>query len=203
MMRSKAVTTRGRFSSGLRVLEALASPVRQELMSALGDQPATVRELSGRLGRSRQALYYHLASLEKAGLVRVRAMRGHGRNRERVYERALPRQALKARRLSPPERAAAERAASALLRLTRREISFAIRSGQERARGPIVLRGKARLGRGELDRAQALIREIALLFRRAQGRNASAPLYSVTLVLTPSLEAVLPIRPGTRRRERS
>jgi DNA-binding transcriptional ArsR family regulator len=207
MMKNTITTARRKSANGLRILEALASPARQELMTALGDGPATASELSGRLGRSRQALYYHLASLEKAGLVRVRAMRGQGRDRERVYERVPRRLVLKGRRLSPPERAAAERAASAMLRLTRRELSSAIRLGEDPARGPsrgpIALRGKARLGRAELDRARTLIREIALLFRRTQGRNASEPLYAVTLVLTPSPEAVPPIPPGTRRQERS
>ena len=49
---------------------ALISPVRQELLSALGlHGPCSVRELAAQLGRQPTALYYHLQILEKAGAI--------------------------------------------------------------------------------------------------------------------------------------
>src|SRR5262245_8045290 len=68
-------------------LEAIASPVRQEGMSELGEGPGTVKELAARLGRTRQALHFHVGVLERAGLVEVCGERGEGREKERVYRR--------------------------------------------------------------------------------------------------------------------
>ena len=51
-------------------LRALASPVRQELVAALGAlQPCTVVQLGEHLGRLPVSLYYHLRKLEEVGLV--------------------------------------------------------------------------------------------------------------------------------------
>src|SRR5215475_3442001 len=99
-------------------LEAVASPARQEVMSELGEAPGTVKELAARLGRSRQALHFHVGVLERAGLVEVCGERGEGREKERVYRRrpgAGDLRAGPASRLTRRERGAAVRAAQSML----------------------------------------------------------------------------------------
>ena len=179
--------------AGAQALEALASPARQELVSALREGPATVRELGRRLGRSRQALYYHLATLVGAGLVRVTGERGTGRSRERVYELASGRLAVGARAGSPPELDAAERAAKAMLRLSGRELAAALRSGEARPTGAgretLAMRGKARLDPKRLKRLNTLIDQIATLLSQDRGQAGGDRVYALTIVLTPAREA--------------
>ncbi|MBK7369631.1 MAG: helix-turn-helix transcriptional regulator [Candidatus Eisenbacteria bacterium] len=77
-----------------RAIEALASPVRQDLVVLLENSPPlAVTELARRLGRRPDALYHHLRALQRAGLVerdepwpclQRRAHRGHHRTRERA-----------------------------------------------------------------------------------------------------------------------
>jgi DNA-binding transcriptional ArsR family regulator len=184
---------------GRPALDAVASPARQELLSALGDGPATVAQLAHRLGRSRQALYYHLALLERAQLIAVTPP-GPGRH-ERTYRVAAGRLAVGARPGSSGDRVAAKRAVQAMLRLTARETGTAIDDPATHLHGPrrhlVALRGKARLTRRERQRVSALIDELESLFRSATGRRDGA-LYAVTVVLTPAREAGSVPLPCTR-----
>jgi DNA-binding transcriptional ArsR family regulator len=169
-------------------LDALASPVRQELISQLGEGPATVRELATALGRSRQALHYHVALLERAGLVAGRGWRGTGPARERVYAVARSRITFAASR-DTADRAGARRALSAMLRLTAREVDRALAAPDLRLRGAAreiaALRGKARLSSPELGELHRLFGRIEALLRRAkQGKGRR--FYAVTLVLVPA-----------------
>lgn len=180
-------------------LEALASPARQELLSALGEGPVTVRELGLRLGRTRQALYYHLGLLETVGLVRTTGWRGAGRDRERVVGLVTGELVMAARRISPAEVAAAARATGAMLRLTSREVIAAIGASAVNcvgaARELMAMRGKARLNARELHRLNALLDHIYRLLARAKGRQRGHRLYAVTIVLTPARQAAL-LTPG-------
>lgn len=177
-------------SARAAALEALASPVRQEVMSELGDREGTVKELAARLGRSRQALHFHIGVLERAGLVEVAGERGEGREKERVYRRVPGATDLRARRLDRRERAAAARAAKAMLRMTQREVARTI---EEETIGPglpaVAMRAKARLDRASLARFNELLQELAGLFRAAKGKNEGERMFAVTLVLTPVREA--------------
>ena len=59
------------FKPTARVLGALASPLRQDILVVLENSaPASVAELARRIGRRPDALYHHLRLLERAGLVR-------------------------------------------------------------------------------------------------------------------------------------
>ena len=91
------------------------------------NSPATVRDLAARLGRSRQSLYYHLITLERAKLVTVTGWTGAGRDRERVYAVTRGPIAVGAR-LRSADLAAADRAVKALLRMTAREVSAVLLS---------------------------------------------------------------------------
>ena len=114
-----ATTSRPRNTKArLIALEALASPVRQEVISELAEGPGTVKELSSRLSRSRQALHFHIDVLESAGLVEVASIRGEGRAQERVYRVARGAADPRGTNLSARERAAAAKASKAMLRMT-------------------------------------------------------------------------------------
>ncbi len=194
--------------SGRAALQALASPARQELLAAL-DGRASVRELAARLGRSRQALHYHVAVLEKAGLIRAAEWRGEGRDREAVYEAVADALTVGAHAISRTELDAGERAARAMLRLTGRELARALPElraiGTPGVRELMALRGKARLTPAKLARANALIDELLALFGQPPP-DEDAKLYALTLVLTPSRDASTSgpprRRPARRRRNR-
>lgn len=172
---------------GSAALEAVASPARLELLSALGDGPATTRELARRLGRSRPSLYYHLNELQRAGLVSVEDP--VARQRDRRFRLRADRLSVAARRGSAAERTSAARALQAMLRLTAREACTALVDQGTRLDGGqrelIGFRGKARLTAAQLQRANALIGELETLFRSASSSPDRRP-YALTLVLTPA-----------------
>lgn len=176
---------------GAAALDAVASPARLELLSALGDGPLGTRELAARLGRSRQSLYYHLGLLEEAGLV-VTEPAGSD-SRERRYRLREGRLALAARHDSPADRAAASRVLQTILRLTGREAAEALEDSAIRLRGPlremIGFRGKARLSDAQLRRVNELIDELEVIFRDATSASTALPLEALTIVLTPAREA--------------
>lgn len=173
----------------LQALKAIASPIRQELLSALVEGIASVRELSGRLGRSRQALHFHIGLLEKAGLVRTVEIRGQGRDKERVYGLHHRMSELKQNDLNHRERQEASKAATALLRLTQRELSRAITLDWSEPPSAVAIRAKARLDDAAQTQVRKLIMQIVELFRQAKGKNRDCPFFAVTLVLTPSAES--------------
>ncbi|MBS0198182.1 MAG: helix-turn-helix transcriptional regulator [Planctomycetes bacterium] len=177
----------------MAALKAIASPVRQELISEIGHGGASARELAERLGRSRQALHFHLGALERAGLVRVIEERGTGREAERVY--AIAPDALKftASQLSAREWGLAARATRSMLRLTSREFDAAAERGELVSESgkpmAMALRAKARLDEAGRERFHRLIREMMDLFRAAKGKNSSERMLAVTVVLTPARES--------------
>jgi DNA-binding transcriptional ArsR family regulator len=172
----------------MTTLDALASPARQELVYQLGERPATVRELAAALGRTRQALHYHMARLERAGLVRGVGWRGRGPARERVYAVAQSRVVLAASR-ADSDRPAARRAVGAMLRLSGRELLQALESPEVRRRGSAPelagLRGKARLTSADLQELHQLFGRIEALLRRAR-KGRGRRFYAVTLLLAPT-----------------
>ena len=57
-------------------LRALADPTRLRILDLIGDGELYAQEIVGRLGIAQSAVSRHLAHLERAGLVRIRARRG-------------------------------------------------------------------------------------------------------------------------------
>jgi DNA-binding transcriptional ArsR family regulator len=193
---------RYRQHGGRAALEAVASPVRLELLLALGGGRASVRELAARLGRTRSSLHYHAGILERAGMINGVEVRGTGRERETVYARAGAALAVTARN-TPAELDVAKRAGHAMLRLTGRELVRALddvrATGVAVPGGPFAARGKARLTRAKLARVNALIEELLGLFDAPAERGRTPELYALTVVLTPSRDANAPKRRRRRR----
>jgi DNA-binding transcriptional ArsR family regulator len=68
-------------------LACLASPTRNETFATIRSLgKASVRELADRMGRSPEALYYHVKALSKAGLIKEALRRPTVRKPEAVYE---------------------------------------------------------------------------------------------------------------------
>src|SRR5579871_6054782 len=60
-------------------LRALADPLRQRILAALVERPATAKQVAALLGEKATKLYHHFGTLEAAGLiglVETRAKRG-------------------------------------------------------------------------------------------------------------------------------
>ena len=133
-----------------RFLEALASPARLEVVEGLQVVgPSSVAELARRLGRAADALYYHLRELERAGVVevcgRTPAPRGHGGRRGAIYRIAAEvvggdvapsDDAHESAGDSKRERAALGAMASAILRLTERNVGLSLTGPAPRRPGP-------------------------------------------------------------------
>ncbi len=171
------------------MLEAVASPARQEIIAALGEGPATVRDLAARLGRSRQALHYHVGVLVRSGVAGAAGWRGTGRSREAVFRITREVVAAPARQGSPADLAVSERAVKAMLRLTAREVEAALRGRHLVANGNLALRGKAHLGPADLTRLRGLIGEVEALLRGARQPRRGRSLFAVTIVVTPARSA--------------
>src|SRR5580704_8847173 len=108
-------------------LAALASPLRLELIGALGTHgPASIRELAAQLDRPADGLYHHVRTLLKAGILVERGQRKVGRRTEAVYELTAERIAGRLDPKSARSKAVAVRAGSAALRLAHREFRTAI-----------------------------------------------------------------------------
>lgn len=193
----------------LRSLQAISSPVRQEILSELSEGGATVKELSVRLGRTRQALHFHIGVLERAGLIETVDSRGTGRTQEAVFRVRPAKLDLRARRaLSPRERESATRAARALLRLTQREIAHSMRHEDFAASAvPVALaiRAKARLSDAKLRRLHTLVQAVCNLFRQAKGKHPHSRPLALTLVLTPTRTPTptLTTRPARERHSKA
>ena len=68
-------------------LEALADPVRWQLLGELGRSDRRVGELVRLVGRPQNLVSYHLRTLRDAGVVTARRRSDHGRGRRRSAAR--------------------------------------------------------------------------------------------------------------------
>jgi DNA-binding transcriptional ArsR family regulator len=191
-----SLTSARRKAGTARKLEALASPIRHEVISLLGEGPSTVKALANRLGRSRQSLHYHVAQLLSAGVLRELGVQGAGRTQEQVYG-LVDRQVAVGAGRSSHELNAVERATMALLRLTGRELKAAIRSAARtrgRAEEVVALRSRCRLDAAAREQLKGLIDRIGSTLKGA-AQETEAPTYSVTIVVTPVRDALRGRRP--------
>lgn len=186
-----------------RQIEAVSSPLRQELLEQLGHAgPASVAELASQMGRRPTALHYHVNLLLRAGILRRAGRRASGRRAEALYALSASRFVVVGTSAGGPgARRAAARTVAATLRLTQREAVGALLSGAAATVGGARV-FHARRYRGALDEA-ALARVNRLLDaleavlegasrrharRGARRREGEAPAkqFALTFVLSPS-----------------
>jgi DNA-binding transcriptional ArsR family regulator len=72
-------------------LKALAHPLRQRLLYALGEQPATISQLAVSFGQRKGNIGHHLKVLEAAGMVRIVETRQVRGGTEHYYQRTTRR----------------------------------------------------------------------------------------------------------------
>jgi DNA-binding transcriptional ArsR family regulator len=165
---------------GLRSLHrALADPMRIRLLECLWGRPQSAKELAAWAGLPHDRVYYHLAQLERAGLIEVAEHRRlPGGKAERIY-RPTP--------VEPPgdEATPLEMAAmlGATLEATRADITAASIARDAGERREIALtRATVRLTEADLI---ALRERLLELVRRAQDNPDDAGIWTrvvVTLV---------------------
>ncbi|MEI9989152.1 MAG: helix-turn-helix domain-containing protein [Rhizomicrobium sp.] len=118
-------------------LKALASPIRHDIVDRLAAMgPLSVRDLARVLGRKPTAIYRHLVTLEKLGLVRASATSGTRGRPAMVYRTVAP-----LARLARPPRIKGNRApmvkiANAMARQAAREYAGAFHADGGTVDGP-------------------------------------------------------------------
>jgi DNA-binding transcriptional ArsR family regulator len=185
-------------------VRVLASPVRQEIvdtLEALGGE-AAVAAIAAHLGRPADGLYYHLHSLEAAGLVEEVPGGGDGRH-YRIAARDGARLQLRYRPGRTANAAAVGRVAQGMLRTAHRDFAAALGDPAVPVAGPTRALWASRI-KGWLDNAG--VEKLNELFAQAQvllGRGKPPPgakLMSLTWVIAP-VEA-RPARRGSGRSRR-
>jgi DNA-binding MarR family transcriptional regulator len=173
-------------------LDSLASPVRMEIIGAMGESgPCSIRELAERMGRPADGLYHHVRVLLGAGVLVQQGSRKAGRRTEAVYALAAKRIAGALQPASPESKRAVTRAAAAALRLAAREFAAAIESGAgARRSGPRRIRAsrqKVWLNDGALAELGLLLERVEAFLVRHCDRKAGRP-YALTTVLAPIIK---------------
>lgn len=181
----------------IEYLRALSSPARIEVVEGLQiGGPSSVAELGRRLGRAPDSLYYHLRELEKAGVVeRSGAAAPKGRGRRGVVYRVLPgpvgAETPKGESDSQPQREAMGEMASAIMRLTDRDVNVALTGAVEARPGPgfeelpVVQRTKAWMSPEDAVKLGAMLDQVDDFLRaRAEPDSKGRSLCALTYVLT-------------------
>lgn len=168
-------------------LAVLASAPRQEIVDILADAGTlSVAELAAVLERPADALYFHLRSLLRAGLVRHAGFRYRGRRKEALFRTIAPDLSLQYQPRHEPNRRAVTAIVSSMLRLGIRDFrrsfqrSDVIVSGRRRELW--ALRKAGHLSLPDLAVVNQLIERLGSATSKPKGRGR---LYAVTVLLTP------------------
>ena len=173
----------------LEQLNSLVSTVRQDIVDTLlVRDEMSVRELARHLGTRPSSLYYHLAELERVGLVvRHDRVRRDGRPEAR-YAVEDDRLEIAYRPADPANVALVTRVVRSILRLAERDFMRGFEHEDVSVGGPTRnlwgARGKARLGPRDLERVNALLGELSDVFSRAGGGDEGT-LCAISWVLAP------------------
>ena len=172
-------------------LEALVSGVRQDIVDTLAStMEMSVRELSRHLGMRPSALYYHMAELERVGLVARHPTGLDGTSAGATFSACEPRLEIDYRLDREENRTALARIARSILRLARRDFERGLRHPAARAKGSTrnlwAARGKAWLTDADLERVNQLLAELSDIF--AQKPRTDGTLCAITWVVTPTAD---------------
>jgi len=84
--RGKSGAARMPHSRGMQQVRALSHPLRLKLLELFFERPRTTMQAAEQLGEAPTRLYHHVASLERAGLVRLRETRPNRGTTEKYFE---------------------------------------------------------------------------------------------------------------------
>jgi len=169
-----------------RLLAALTSPVRQEIVVALeGRRSATIGELAARLGRRADALYHHVRALERAGLVISEAMApGIGRpaTKWRLTMRAVD---VSATDVSGSRAAYADRIVQAMMRSSLRDYRRALGASTTSGIRPNAGRASVWLDPAERREVSVALTRLIARLRAHEPRPGRTP-HVLTYVFAPT-----------------
>jgi predicted ArsR family transcriptional regulator len=153
-----------------RVLEALASPVRQDLVVILENSPPlAVAEIARRLGRRPDALYHHLRALHRAGLVVPETATATGGRPSGMWRLRVPHIHMSAAGLGRNPVRSAERIVGTLARASVRDFGHALRrAGKGHGPHPRAVRSIVWLSAAE---RRALETRLTKFVTRLRGRE--------------------------------
>jgi predicted transcriptional regulator len=177
--------------TSVKQLLIVASPGREDLVDAVGViGPCTITELARFVGRSRNALYYHVKALRDCGLLLESRRSGEGRKATAYYD--VPGRPMVVRLNLGTERTRKAVIALARIRLRSAARGFvrACRPDVATVEGPKrnlwMTRWKGWLSNREIEEANShLGRLIELLRHRAGPVAANRKLHEFTFVLAP------------------
>lgn len=110
---------------------ALSSPLRMELVGLYTDAaPLSIADMARRTGRPATSLYHHVHVLERAGILENAGTRPKGKRFETLYRLADKRLELDPDDADPRSAEQLLRALSAAFRMTERDFSAAMETGQ-------------------------------------------------------------------------
>ncbi len=167
-------------------LEAVASPVRQEIFDTLYSVgPSSMLEIAEYLGRPVEGLYYHVKMLLKVGLLVKKKPRTVQGNREEMVVDVAKRPLRMMPDFTKRSLKAVEKYAWALLRVTGRDFLKAFSPGRPRmgpGRRVGISRGKTWLNKEELAEVNRHLAEISAICEQ-QRETQDRRLFTVTWVL--------------------
>ena len=194
-------------SERVQYLRALSSPARLEVVEGLQlCGPSSVAELARRLGRAADSLYYHLRELEKVGVVErngiTPAPRGHGGRRGVIFRLSGNIVGSNTTGEDEKERRALGEMASAVLRLTDRNVGLALAGPAPMRPGPgfedlpIVQRTKAWLTPQDLTELTKLLGAVDDFLRARSEPGPPSETEPRTLCSWTTALTTLPARPA-------
>lgn len=184
--------------STAREIDAVSSPLRQEILEHLGHAgQASVTDLGRLMGRRSTVLHYHVNLLRRAGIIRESGRRRAGKRTEALYRLAARQFAVAQRAHADPEDTGAARTIGATLRLAERDAIRAMKAPGIVPTGPgrnlHVRRYRAPLTAASMATVNRLLDQIEAVFAgevRARTRGplpaGNAQVVAVTLVLSPA-----------------
>ena len=170
-------------------LKALSSPIRHDIvnrLNALG--PLSVSSLAAALGRKPTAIYRHLVTLEKLGLIVATGASGVRGRPAMIYRPAAPLMRLSRAPRNKNNRAPMVKIASAMARQAAREYAAAFKSDRWKSEGPKrnhwFLELLTSPSQAKLEKINALLDELANLIASPEA-NPGQPV-RVTWFMAPS-----------------
>lgn len=172
-------------------LRAIASPVRQQLISLMEELDTfSVGDLAARTGRPAESTYYHVHQLVKAGLVEEAGLRPGVRRPETLYRLIAGRLHVDLFDRRPAYRAAMKKSARAVCRLAEGQLQEAFDDPHCHLAGPHAnFRLHQRSARLPRAKVKELARMLAAIddFLRDHNDPDAEPSYLVTTSYVPQL----------------
>ena len=169
-----------------RVLGALVSPVRQDVLELLESAaPQSAADLARRLGKRPDTLYHHLRALERAGLVRAEGRPSTGGRPGRVWRPVTPTVRVRSTGLTRAGARRVEQIVRSMARSSVRDFSRALHESVAGARpSPKAARTVLWLTPAERERVERDLRALAARHRGRKPGGARQPFVLMTLLAT-------------------